>query len=91
MARFETKELNDYDVMQHIKNIYGIIGTTGKESVQTVESDNIVERLKELDKNKVVDWVGTKEEYEIAKADILSAVEIKEKQPPVHNPILLKI
>ena len=31
------------------------------------------------------------EEYEIAKADILSAVEIKEKQPPVHNPILLKI
>lgn len=81
MARFETKELNDYDVMQHIKNIYGIIGTTGKESVQTVESDNIVERLKELDKNKVVDWVGTKEEYEIAKAageitdDMVCAVE----------------
>ncbi|MCI7420663.1 MAG: thymidine phosphorylase [Alphaproteobacteria bacterium] len=30
-------------------------------------------------------------EYEAAKQDLLAAIEIREKQPPVHNPILMKI
>lgn len=31
------------------------------------------------------------DEFEIAKKDILEAIEIKDKQPPMHNPILMKI
>ncbi|MDO4161482.1 MAG: thymidine phosphorylase [Pseudomonadota bacterium] len=34
---------------------------------------------------------NNEEEFEIAKADILAAVQIRDKQPPVHNPILMKI
>ena len=30
-------------------------------------------------------------EYESAKQDLLSSIEIRDKQPPVHNPILMKI
>ena len=30
-------------------------------------------------------------EYEAAKQDLLSSIEIRDKQPPVHNPILMKI
>lgn len=30
-------------------------------------------------------------EYESAKKDLLSSIEIRDKQPPVHNPILMKI
>lgn len=31
------------------------------------------------------------DEYDAAKQDLLAAIEIREKQPPMHNPILLKI
>ncbi len=31
------------------------------------------------------------DEFEIAKKDILASIEIKDKQPPVHHPILMKI
>lgn len=33
----------------------------------------------------------TEEQYEMAKADLLNAISIKDKQPPIHNPILMTI
>ena len=68
MARFNEKRLNDYDVMQHITNIYSIIGTTDVKSVETEQSHNVAERLNEIQHGKFADWYGTQEEYEIAKA-----------------------
>lgn len=68
MARFNDKRLNDYDVMQHISNIYDIIGTTDKKSVETGQSNNISERLDEVQHGNFIQWSGTLEEYKIAKA-----------------------
>ena len=68
MSRFNNKELDNYDVMQHVQNIYNIIGTTGKASVETRTANNIVERLNEIKTTNIVDWIGTKAEYDAAKS-----------------------
>lgn len=68
MARFNDKRLNNYDVMQHISNIYEIIGTTDKQSVGTEQSGNISERLNEIQHGNFIQWIGTREEYKAATA-----------------------
>lgn len=68
MARFNDKRLNNFDVMQHISNIYDILGTTDKKSIETNQSNDISERLNEIQNGNFIQWVGTLEEYNIAKA-----------------------
>ena len=52
----------DMDVMQHIQNLYSILGVTNK------PDKSIVDMVNENSNNIPVDWVGTVEEYRAAKA-----------------------
>ena len=69
MARFNEKRLNEFDVMEHISNIYNIVGTTDPKSVQSDKSHNVAERLNEIQNSSFVHWKGTMEEYKIARAN----------------------
>lgn len=69
MARFNDKRLNNFDVMEHISNIYDIVGTTDSKSVETDQSHNIVERLNEIQHGNFIQWKGTQDEYKIAVAN----------------------
>ena len=69
MARFNEKRLNEFDVMEHISNIYNIVGTTDPKSVESDQSHNITERLNEIQRGKFIQWQGTQEEYDIAVAN----------------------
>ena len=51
---FKNKELNNFDVMQHIRNIYDILGVVDKKDVGYHESTNVVERLDSITKNPLI-------------------------------------
>lgn len=74
-GKFENDILNDYDVMQHIRNIYNILGITEPERVPSSggtsggdgedgESDrSIFDWIYDAVSRSMIDWEGTREEY----------------------------
>ena len=50
------------DVMQHIKNLYNIIGADSK------DDKSIIDMIKQNSVNIQIDWYGTAEEYRNARA-----------------------
>ena len=62
-GKFENDVLNSYDVMQHIRNIYSILGTTEREGFGNGNGDSFLELVQEAIHRSMIDWVGTREEY----------------------------
>lgn len=56
------EELRDYDIMQHIRNIYGIMGFQTLDGI--VGNSTVAEAISQLRTTQKNYWVGTLEEYE---------------------------
>ena len=62
--KFTDPKLNRYDVMQHVRNIYDILGITNPETFESNSGvANIVSRIDQIDNKSMVGWKGTMEEY----------------------------
>ena len=76
--RFQNKDLNEYDVMQHVRNLYNILGVIIKEDMTYGTATNVVERLDAISKNPLIKgFYKTVEEYQNdLKAGIISPNDI---------------
>lgn len=65
-GKFHDDALNDYDVMQHIRNIYNILGTTNNESITPPGTSNItiIDVVNHLQEKDAIDAFVTQKEYE---------------------------
>lgn len=72
--RFQNKDLNNFDVMQHIRNIYDILGVLVQDDMTYGKATNVVERLDDISKNPLIKgYYDTVEEYQNdLKAGIIS-------------------
>ena len=52
--RFQNKDLNNFDVMQHIRNIYDILGVLVQDDMTYGKATNVVERLDDISKNPLI-------------------------------------
>lgn len=65
--RFQDKDLNAYDVMQHVRNIYNILGVLYQKDMAEGNANNVVERLDDITKNPLIKaYFDTVEEYKAA-------------------------
>ena len=63
MANLDISNIKDYDIMQHIRNIYNIIGATTPEGINASSTlVSAIDKVAQESGQKI--WVGTQERYE---------------------------
>lgn len=59
--------IKNFDIMQHIDNIYKIIGITDPESIQN--ASNLNEIIAQLCSNGQPVWIGSEADYEFGRSN----------------------
>ncbi len=67
-------QLRDYDIMQHIRNIYGIMGFQTLDGI--IGNTTVAEAISHLRSNQKNYWVGTLEQYEEGRGNGLIADDV---------------
>lgn len=61
--KFTNPALNRYDVMQHIRNLYNIVGVTDTDTFEKNNAANMTAMIDKIKDRTIVDWYGTMEEF----------------------------
>lgn len=61
--KFTNPALNRYDVMQHVRNLYDIVGVTDTETFEKNNAANMSAMIDKIRERTIVDWHGTMEEF----------------------------
>lgn len=62
--KFTDPALNRYDVMQHIRNLYDIVGVTNTNTFEQNHAvANVVDRIEQIADGSIIKWEGSMEKF----------------------------